>query len=102
MRIVECVPNFSEGRDEAVIKEITDVAGKKIAILAGDIHHTVFLELLENFDVQCDLIEVAGSRKRRRWMMSRGELSCPYHRKSALPKPARWVRRSRTVTSLVT
>lgn len=23
-RIVECVPNFSEGRDEGVIKEITD------------------------------------------------------------------------------
>jgi glutamate formiminotransferase/formiminotetrahydrofolate cyclodeaminase len=24
-RIVECVPNFSEGRDEALIKDITDV-----------------------------------------------------------------------------
>ena len=23
-RIVECVPNFSEGRDKAVIKQITD------------------------------------------------------------------------------
>lgn len=40
------------------IRGITDVAGKKIAILAGDIHHTVFLELLEKFDVECDLIEV--------------------------------------------
>ena len=25
MRLVECVPNFSEGRDPAVIKQITDV-----------------------------------------------------------------------------
>ena len=24
-QIVECVPNFSEGRDKAVIKQITDV-----------------------------------------------------------------------------
>jgi len=24
MKIVECVPNFSEGRDEAIIKQITD------------------------------------------------------------------------------
>jgi len=24
MKIIECVPNFSEGRDTALIKEITD------------------------------------------------------------------------------
>ncbi|MGD8868027.1 MAG: glutamate formiminotransferase, partial [Gemmatimonadales bacterium] len=33
-RIVECVPNFSEGRNDAVIKEITDsiqtVAGVRL------------------------------------------------------------------------
>ena len=28
MKLVECVPNFSEGRDKAVIKQITDEIGK--------------------------------------------------------------------------
>ena len=27
-RIIECVPNFSEGRDMAVIKQITDTIEK--------------------------------------------------------------------------
>ncbi|MFW2366911.1 MAG: PAS domain-containing protein, partial [Desulforhopalus sp.] len=38
------------------IRGITDVAGKKIAFLTGDIHHTVFTELLDKFEVECELV----------------------------------------------
>ncbi len=39
------------------IKAITDVAGKKVAVLKGDIHHTVFTQALKQFGIECEIIE---------------------------------------------
>ncbi len=52
--------------------------------------------------VKCERRELSWGRYRMRNRMSRGAFSRPYQRKSELGSPARWVSRSRTVTSRVT
>ncbi|MBW2592921.1 MAG: PAS domain S-box protein [Deltaproteobacteria bacterium] len=39
------------------IKEITDVAGKKVAALKGDIHYTIFTRVIGRFGVECEFVE---------------------------------------------
>jgi len=39
------------------IKAITDVAGKKVAVLKGDIHYTIFTEIIERFGIECKILE---------------------------------------------
>jgi len=39
------------------IKAIPDVAGKKVAVLKGDIHNTIFAQITEKFGVDCEIIE---------------------------------------------
>ncbi len=39
------------------IKEITDVSGKKIAVLKNDIHYKIFKEIATSFGIECELIE---------------------------------------------
>ena len=39
------------------IKAITDVAGKKVAVLKGDIHYANFTQIIERFGIGCEIIE---------------------------------------------
>jgi ABC-type amino acid transport substrate-binding protein len=39
------------------IKAITDLAGKTIAVLKGDIHYTIFTQIKEKFEIECEIIE---------------------------------------------
>ena len=39
------------------IKSITDLAGKKVAVLKGDIHYKVFTQNMERFGKECEIIE---------------------------------------------
>jgi two-component system, cell cycle sensor histidine kinase and response regulator CckA len=39
------------------IKSITDVVGKKVAVLKNDIYHSAFVKLIDNFGIDCQLIE---------------------------------------------
>ena len=39
------------------IKAITDLAGKKVAVLKGDIHNTIFAQIIEKFGIECEIIE---------------------------------------------
>ena len=45
-------------RTGSEIKAITELAGKKVAILKGDLHQTAFNKLLASFGVDCTVIEV--------------------------------------------
>ena len=44
------------------IKGITDVAGKKVAVLKGDIHYRVFAQIIERFGIECKFIETDNYR----------------------------------------
>ncbi len=39
------------------IKTITDIAGKKVAVLKNDIHYKAFTKIMDNFAIDCDFIE---------------------------------------------
>ena len=43
---------------ESDIKMITDVAGKKVAVLKGDIHYSIFTQIIERFGIECEFIEM--------------------------------------------
>ncbi len=45
------VPNKSD------IKQITDVEGKKVAVLKGDIHQTYFAQLIKKFGIKSEFVE---------------------------------------------
>ena len=36
------------------IKAITDVAGRKVAVLKGDIHYKIFTQILDRFGIECE------------------------------------------------
>jgi len=40
------------------IRAITDVATKKIAVLKGDIHYTIFTQIVKRFGIKCKIIEM--------------------------------------------
>jgi len=44
-KVIECVPNFSEGRDLAVIKQITDVIESVQGIQLLDVGRRMFAPL---------------------------------------------------------
>ncbi len=39
------------------IKAVTEVAGKKVAVLKGDVHYTIFNQIMDRFGIACEFIE---------------------------------------------
>jgi len=48
---------------DSIIRDIADLEGKKVAVLASDIHYRVFLQLIEQFGVNCEFIETDSYHK---------------------------------------
>ncbi|MBW2545347.1 MAG: transporter substrate-binding domain-containing protein, partial [Deltaproteobacteria bacterium] len=44
------------------IKAITDVAGKKVSVLKGDIHYAAFAQIIDSFGIKCEFIETDNYR----------------------------------------
>lgn len=47
---------------ESGINAVTDLAGKKLAVLKGDIHYQAFSQIIKGFGIQCEIVETEDYR----------------------------------------